>query len=180
MEYTFKNSTREGAQTVILSDYSIAIRSDNSERSISYANITSVRLCKITSSSYKMIIHHDGDKPLIITNQYLTESSADEDRSRVYSTFVRVLHYHLKDKSGAVYTSGCSIGALWKWGVLSVMLSFIISFTADYLGFGLMNPYAETLILTCLVAAVVFLLNVGQLPKAYTATDIPLNLLPEA
>jgi len=35
-----------------------------------------------------------------------------------------------------------------------------------------------TLIITCLSAVVVFFMHVGQWPKEYNATDIPLNLLP--
>jgi Mn2+/Fe2+ NRAMP family transporter len=96
----------------------------------------------------------------------------------MYSTFVRVLHYHLKDKSGAMYSSGCSKNVLWKWGIFSIIPAFIFSFTIDYLGYGLINPYLLTLSITGLSAVVIFFLQFGQWPKEYNATDIPLNLLP--
>jgi Mn2+/Fe2+ NRAMP family transporter len=96
----------------------------------------------------------------------------------MYSTFVRVLHYHLKDKSGAIYSSGCSKTVLWKWGIFSIIPAFIFSFTIDYLGYGLINPYALTLIITGVSAIAVLFLQFGQWPKEYNATDIPLNLLP--
>jgi hypothetical protein len=178
LEYTFKNSLREEAQTVVLNVYSITVSSANSEYNISYANITTVRLCKVTPTFYKTIIHHDGNKPLTITNQFISEDGVQVDRSRMYSTFIRVLHYHLKDKSASAYTSGCNITSLWKWGVFSIIASFILSFTLDYLGFGLVNPYLLTLILTFLIAAIVVVRNVGQWPREYTATDIPITLLP--
>lgn len=178
LEYTFKNSAREAEQTAELGDYSLTIRSEGSERVIPYANITSVRLCKANPSCYKTFIYEESDKPLIITNQYFLADASNTDRSRMYSTFVRVLHYHLKDKSGAIYSSGCSRTVLWRWGIFSVIPAFIFSFTIDYLGFGLLNPYLLTAAITCLSAIVVLLWQFGQWPKEYNATNIPLNLLP--
>jgi hypothetical protein len=180
VEYTFKNSAREEAQTVILSDYSITVRENNAERNIPYANVVSVRLCKLTSSSFKAIIQHDGDKPVVITNQYVSNDNSGVDQSRSYATFIRVLHYHLKDKSGAAYSSGCNLEAMWKWGVLAVMFSFAFSFTGDYLGVRLLNPYVLTATLSCLMFVVIFLLFGAQFPKEYAATEIPIKLLPEA
>lgn len=163
---------------VRLSDFSITVRCGKTDSIIPFANITSVRLRKGSNLLYKMILHHDTDKPLVITNQYFTDDGTFEDRSRMYSTFVRVLHYHLKDKSTAVYGSGCSKEMIWKVALISVMLSFSMSFTADFLGFRLIAPYFEALILTCITSAIIFFIFVGQLPKEYTSTDIPLSLLP--
>lgn len=178
LEYTFKNSAREAEQTAVLGDYSLTIRSEGSERVIPYANITTVRLCKVNPTYYKIFIYEDSVKPLVITNHYFLADTGNTDRSRMYSTFVRVLHYHLKDKSGAIYSSGCSRIVLWKWGIFSIIPAFIFSFTIDYLGYGLINPYMLTLIITGVSAIAVFFLQFGQWPKEYNATDIPLNLLP--
>lgn len=178
MEYTFKNSPRENAFTVTLSDYTMTVRSSGKEMVIPYASITRVRLCKVSGAVYKMVLHRDDHVPLVISNQSFSNDSKNEDQSRMYSTFVRVLHYHLKDKSTAVYTSGCGRETLWKWIFISVVLSFVISFTADFLGLNLLNPYAGAAILAVLTIPVLFLLCAGQLPKPYSSTNIPLNLLP--
>ena len=180
LEYTFRNSVKEEAQTIMLNDFNMTVRSGKTSFTIPYANITSVRLCRMSSASYKMIIHHDSDKPLIISNRYVVKNNHVEDQSRLYSTFVRILHFHLKDKSAAEYSSGCSINFMWRWGIAAVVFSFILSFAADYLGFKIMDAYLEATILAGVFAAVIFLLNAGRLPKSYTSTDIPLNLLPEA
>jgi hypothetical protein len=180
LEYTFKNSAKEEAQTVSLSDFSITIREDNVERHIPYANVISVRLCRLTSTSYKAIVYHDGDKPVVITNQYVSDQPSEVDQSRLYATFIRVLHYHLKDKSGAAYSSGCNLESMWKWGVIGVMLSFAVSFTGDFIGVHLLNPYIQTIVLSGLSFVIIFFLFGAQLPKEYTATNIPIKLLPEA
>ncbi len=178
MEYTFRNFSREDEVMVRLNDFSIAVRCGNVNSFIPFANIMSVRLRKDSNSLYKIIIHHGTGKLLVITNQYFTADGTFEDRSRMYATFVRVLHYHLKDKSTAVYESGCSKVMILKVALISVIFSFVISFTTDFLGFRLLEPYFEALILTFIFFAITFFLFVGQLPKEYTSTDIPLNLLP--
>lgn len=178
MEYIFRNSPREEEVVVRLSDFSITIHCGKTDSVIPFASITSVRLRKGSNSLYKIILHHDTNKPLVITNQYFTKDGTFEDRSRMYSTFVRVLHYHLKDKSTAVYASGCSKGMICKVALISLILSFSMSFAADFLGFRLLEPYFEALILTFITSAIIFFLFVGQLPKEYASTDIPLNLLP--
>ena len=180
MEYTFKNSAREEAQTIVLSDFSITIRENNVERTIPYANVISVRLCKLSSSSFKAIIDHDGEKPVVITNQYFSDEPASVNQSRSYATFIRVLHYHLKDKSGAAYSSGCNLEAMWKWAVIAVMVSFAMSFTGEFLGFQFLNPYVQTILLSVVSLGIIFALSGAQIPKEYTATNIPMNLLPEA
>jgi hypothetical protein len=180
LEYTFRNSAKEDAQTVRLNDYSLSVRSGQNTITIPYANITGVRLCKINSSMYKMTLQLEDHKSLIITNRYVVKGNHIEDQSRLYSTFVRVLHFHLKDKSKAVYSSGCNMDSVWKWGIAAVVFSFAISFATEFMGFKIMDAYLEATILTGVFALVIFLFHAGQLPKAYTSTDIPLNLLPEA
>jgi hypothetical protein len=180
VEYTFRNSVKEEAQTITLSDYSLGIRCGQENRTIPYANITSVRLCKVSSSVYKMILHEEDHKPLIITNRYVVKNNHIEDQSRLYATFVRVLHFHLKDKSKAEYSSGCNMETVWRWGIAAVFFSFALSFAAEFLGFRIMDAYLEATILTSVFAIAIFLFHAGRLPRAYTSTEIPLDLLPEA
>ena len=177
MEYTFKSAAKEEPITLVLGDYSMSVRSLYSETTIPYAGITRVQLCKGSRALFKTILHFDGGKPLIINNQpFVTEETVDQ--SRMYSTFIRVLHYHLKDKSTATYSIGYSKDNLVRMGILGVAISFGVSFLANFLGFSLIHPFATGFILTGLSAGGIFLLYAGQLPKTYAATNIPLELLP--
>lgn len=178
MEYTFKNSVSDKVYTVILNQYNFVIQCAEKEQTIPYANITSVRLSKTNSHNYKITVSSDSHAPVVITNKYYLPGGELEDRSRQYSTFVRVLHYHLKDKSHAVYTSGFSLNLLTIWVLISAFASFFTSFISEYLGVSLMNPFMQAGLLTGIIAISIIALNRGRLPKQYTPSDIPLQFIP--
>lgn len=177
MEYTFKNTARDLAQTVLLNDYNLTIRSGDHDTVVPYANITNVRLCKVSGDIFRMIISFSG-KSLVITNQFVADNGGTENRSRQYATFVRVLHFHLKDKSTALYKSGCSREKLWRSGIAAATGSFILCFVSDFLGFNIINPYIDAAILSAIFIALLMVMQIGSLPKDYSATNIPLELLP--
>ena len=179
LEYSFKNTARDLVHTVLLNDYNMTVRSGDDETVIPYANITNVRLCKVSGDIFRMIISYT-DKTLIVTNQFVADNGAVENRSRLYATFVRVLHFHLKDKSTAFYKSGCSREKLWRSAIVAAALSFILCFVADFLGFNIINPYADAVILSTFFISFLLMMQVGRLPKDYSATNIPLELLPAA
>lgn len=177
MEYTFKNTARDFAQTILLNDYNLTIRSGDQDTVVPYANITNVRLCKVSPELFRMIISYN-DKTLLVTNQYVADNGGAENRSRIYSTFVRVLHFHLKDKSTALYKSGCSKEKLWRSAVIAAALSFIVCFVVDFLGYRIINPYVDGLILSTVLVLTLVFMQFGRLPKDYSATNIPFELLP--
>ena len=72
---------------------------------IPYAVINEVVLNRNPSKQFRTRLLPDGGKPIVITNTYHTSSKDVEDRSRAYATFVRVLHFHLKDKSKAKFSA---------------------------------------------------------------------------
>ena len=72
---------------------------------IPYAVINEVVLNKSNGKQFRAKLLPDGGKPIVITNTYRTTSKDVEDRSRAYATFVRVLHFHLKDKSKAKFST---------------------------------------------------------------------------
>jgi hypothetical protein len=180
LEYTFKNSAREAANTIALHDYNMTLRTSEGELVIPYANIMNVRLCKVSESLYRTVLVYNDHKTLVITNQYVASNGGTEDRSRIYSTFIRVLHFHLKDKSKALYKSGCSMEKLWRSSIAAATGSFILCFTADLLGFNIFNPYIDAIALSALFIMMLFMLQLGRLPKDYSATNIPFELLPAA
>lgn len=179
LEYTFKNSHRDQAHTILLNDYNMTVRSGQVEAVVPYANITHVRLCRVSDGIFRMIISYN-NKSLIVTNQFVSNAGEVQTNSRLYATFVRVLHFHLKDKSTAHYKTGCSREKLWKSAVIASVGSFLLCFVSDFLGFHVFNPYLDACILSGFFIAVLYVLQIGRLPRDYSAANIPFELLPAA
>lgn len=163
----------------MLNDYNMTVRSGQVEAVVPYANITNVRLCKEAEGVFKMVISYN-EKTLVVTNQFVTDTGEVSSQSRLYATFVRVLHFHLKDKSTAHYKSGCSREKLWRSTIGAAVASFILCFVSDFLGFRVINPYVDAFVLSVFFIGVLLLLQIGRLPKDYSATNIPFELLPVA
>ena len=178
MEYSFKKSPQSESLTLRLDDYGFILRKDGKEEVFSYASVLSVRITRSNNHVYTLYIFPDDHKPIVITSRCCDENGALIDQSASYSLFVRVLHHHLKEKSRAVFTAGNSPDRIWQWSGISAFVSFIISITASYGGFSLVNPYMLALILTSLMVATIFLLSANKLPKTYKPTEIPLQFLP--
>lgn len=156
----------------------MTVRQGQTEIVVPYAHITTVRLCRSTHAIFRMVISF-GKQSIIVTNQFVKDKET-ESRSRQYATFVRVLHFHLKDKSTAVYQSGCSRGKIWLTGITLTVGSFMVSFVTDFLGFGIINPYADGTVLAVIAVPLILVLQIVRLPKDYSATNIPFELLPAA
>ncbi len=103
MEYTFRPSLDEMPTTICLAEYNLTIKRGKQETVIPYAVINEVVLNKNGGKTFRTQLLPDGGKKIVITNTYHTSVKDVEDRSRAYSTFVRVLHFHLKDKSKAKF-----------------------------------------------------------------------------
>lgn len=175
--YTYKNSLSANPITVILSDYALTIQSEGYEKVIPYANIISVRLCK-SKSKYEAIITPDGLDPIIVTNYYYLSNREREDRSRHYATFVRVLHFHLKDKSTAEYICGNNLSNLLIWACLSVVVAFLVSFTLDFFQASPINSNLLAVALSFLFIAFLVSVNWGHFPNIYKPENIPMQFLP--
>jgi hypothetical protein len=178
VEYTFKNSQSEKVHTVILKPYHLVVQSAGNEEVIPYASITAVRLAKVNSNHFRTTLSSDDHTSVTITNKYYLPDGQVEDRSRQYTSFIRVLHYHLKDKGSPVYTSGFSLNLLTAWLLISAFTAFFISFISEYLGVSIINPFAQGLILTLIIAITVVVAYRGRLPKTYSPGEIPFQFLP--
>jgi hypothetical protein len=104
VEYTYRSSLNEMPTTICLAEYNLTVKRGKQETVIPYAVINEVVLRKISTRQFRARLFPDGGKPIVITNTYQTSSTDVEDRSRAYATFVRVLHFHLKDKSKAKFS----------------------------------------------------------------------------
>jgi hypothetical protein len=178
VEYTFKSSSRDKVRTIILGQHSFKIQSAEREEVIPYARVNSVRLSKMNGNRFCITLSAEGQKPISICNQYYLPDGRSEDRSRQYTAFVRVLHYHLKTNSHSVFFSGFSFHLLWIWVLTSAFAGFFVSFISEYFGISLMNPFGQALILTIMFTTGMLLINRGRLPKTYSPEEIPLQYLP--
>ncbi|MBP9925362.1 MAG: hypothetical protein KBF45_05175 [Cyclobacteriaceae bacterium] len=176
-EYMYKNSLSEKPQTIILSDYSITIKSESNEKVIPYANILSVRLSK-RKGIYSAVIQPDGQGPIIVTNQFYLSSHEREDRSRQYATFIKVLHFHLREKSVAIFTCGNNLGNLLIGACVAVVLAFIISFGLDLLNVSPINSNILAVMLSALSVSLIVAANWKNFPNIYRPENIPLQFLP--
>jgi hypothetical protein len=178
VEYTFKNSQSEKVQTITLKQYHLVVQSAGTEEVIPYANITAVRLSKVNNNIFKTTVSSEQHIPIIITNKYYLGNGEYEDRSRQYASFIRVLHYHLKEKGSPVYTSGFSFNLLTAWLLISAFAAFFVSFISEYLGISIINPFIQGLVLTLMIVVVIVLTFRSRLPKTYSPAEIPFQFLP--
>jgi len=177
MEYTFRNSAREEACTVSLSEFSLTLKQGKELRVVPYANIVEVQIERKGSRLFRIRLYPDSGRPIEISNR-LYKGSAEADHSRTYATFVRVLHFHLKDKSNAGFISGKRSAQLGLEAMLVITFSFSISFVADYLGLSFINPFMQGAILSLCAGAFVLVANFNHWPRPYAPTNIPLDFLP--
>ncbi len=177
MEYTFRNSAREEACTVSLSELSLTVKRGKEVRVVPYASITGVQIEHKGTRLYKTRLFPEGGKPIEISNRF-NNGVVEEDHSRAYATFVRVLHFHLKDKSKAGFVSGKRSAQLGMEAMLVIVFSFSISFVADYLGLAFVHPILQGVILSLCAGAFVLVANFNHWPRPYAPTNIPLDFLP--
>jgi len=177
MNYTYQNSPSDVPKTILLDEFNLTVRSSGQETVFPYSKIIEVQLDR-SERKFKTLLSIEGGKILTITNRTFTADKRPEDQSRVYSTFVRVLHFHLKDKSRAVYSSGSSKVKIGSWAIAAILLSFVISFTAEYWEISLINPFVQVAILTVMMGIIIMTLSISKWPKHYEPTNIPLEFLP--
>ncbi len=177
MEYVFKNSVSQKPSTILLSEFSMNLQSAIEEKSISYASILSVRLSK-SNGFFKMIISLDGEKTIEITNRFYRADGSFEDRSRQYETFVRVLHFHLKEKSVAHFCTGCSWGKVFMGIVGSVLAAFAISLTLYFLHISFIDLITQFFLLATLFLGFLFAAMWPNRPQTYQPAHIPSQFLP--
>jgi hypothetical protein len=174
VEYTFKNSLSGEPTTVVLGEYSLSWFTEGKERLIPYANILSVQLSRSGKKFYTSI--KPSDQPEIrITSISVTGEEAGGSQ---YATFIRVLHYHLREKSMAYYVCGNNLPGILYTSCASVIISFGLSHSISKLSFYQSNLVA--LILTFLSITVIAIVNRGQFPNVYKPENIPSQFLPYA
>jgi hypothetical protein len=177
VEYTYKNSVGEKPITVVLNDYAIQWQSGGAEKLIPYANILSVRLTR-SGKKFLTIIKTVDKAEVQISNLFYFSNNQSEDRSRQYATFVRVLHYHLKDKSIAYYVCGNNLKTLLIAACIFVVASFGVSYILEKYNANPWNSNITALSLSIAGILAIVLYNWGLFPNVYKPTEIPQQFLP--
>lgn len=178
VEYTYQKSASDLPCTALLNEYLITFRTSREENAIPYSMIREVKLIRESDKKFKTVLELNDGHSHTITNYAFTSDKKAEDLSRTYTTFIRVLHFHLKDKSKATFTSGNPARKTWNQVTLSIIASFLISFTAEFFGVSLVNPIIQAVVLIVMMGIVILAINMGRWPRHYHPTDIPLEFLP--
>lgn len=177
MEYSFKASKNSETTTVTLDDYRLIVRKGPTEEIIPYASIIAVRI-NSSGSRFNTHIYPDAHSPVLILSKSVSENGAIVNQSGGYSLLVRVLHHHLERKSKAVFRTGTDLRRLWFWALTIMFVSYLLSITLHYFGFGMLNPYWQTLLLSTIATAVVVAPSAHKLPRNYDPGNIPIQFLP--
>ena len=176
MDYTFHNSIGKQIQ-VELNEYELVIRENEKEQLIPYSAITDVRLERKKNSYIADIQSMDFGSVQIYHHNEGTQE--DQVQSRLYNTFIRILHFHLiKNRCHVEFYSGFKPSRIVEKFIFIVLLSAFAYLTEDYFSIIPLQPHIfGLLILGCgsLLLTGPYLIN---RPKTYNPSDIPLNMLP--
>jgi hypothetical protein len=153
------------------------VQSMANEKLISYASIVSVRLFK-SNTHYKAMVMADGEKPIEITNRFYRPDGSFEDRSRQYETFIRVLHFHLKEKSSAHFCTGCSWGKMILAGVITILGAVALSMVLYFLKINFIDVVTQSFLIATLFIGFLLAAFWPNFPKVYQPTHIPSQFLP--
>jgi hypothetical protein len=160
---------------VILSEFSLSLICEGKEKLVPYASILSVRLKK-SGKKFSTIIKPSDQPEVCISSAYVISNSQEENRSTEYATFVRVLHYHLREKSMAYYVCGNNLQ-----NILFLCCALVIaSFGLPYL-MGNLSAYHRNLIalaLSFINLTLIAIANWRHFPNVYKPDHIPAQFLP--
>ncbi|NOS91246.1 MAG: hypothetical protein HOP30_04955 [Cyclobacteriaceae bacterium] len=177
MEYVFNNRPSQNPLTILLSEFNMSVQHKGDEQLVAYASITALRLTK-SNTAYQAIISIDGSNDIEVSNLLYHTDGKIEDRSRQYETFIRVLHFHLKEKSATRFVAGCSwvkaIGAI----LAAILFSIGISYGLDWMKLSFVDPFTMSLLFSALTLGFLIATFWPSLPKRYNPTEIPSQFIP--
>ncbi|MCU0418363.1 MAG: hypothetical protein MUC38_01800 [Cyclobacteriaceae bacterium] len=177
MEYNYKNSVSAPASTVVLGELNLVIKKGDHERVVPYARITSVRL-DCSQGLYQVFLAIDDQPELMISNRFYFSNGTFEDRSRTYATFVRVLHFHLKEKSHSQFRAGWSRARIQLTLGLALLVAVNAALMLALLNVSLLPGAWQPMAIVLLALGVAYLRIQPRLPRSYAPPEIPFQFLP--
>lgn len=176
MEYSF--NTLGGAIVLKLNEYTFQVVEGEEKTDLPYSFIKEVRLLKFRDHYCTKLFPEIG-APIIINNYTITADGEKQDQSRLYNTFVRVLHMHLESKSNANYIAQSKSRNLLLSLVVSIVIILSLIFASNHIGYlTLYLPLAMFAFIVFIVASYIIYSNLG-LTEKYQPNNIPLELLPQ-
>lgn len=175
MEYSFYSQGLE--QSIKLEEYSFVVTKGNTEYKINYAEVEGVRLRRPKSVKGKNIFSCKiliTDKPSIIINSFNIVDNQIQGKFNHYNQFIRVLHFHLKNKSTASFRYGMSYGRLVFYS-LSALLVLAVSYP---LSIWLQEHLLSVYLVVPAVIAFSILKILTDKPGTYNPDGIPYEILP--
>ncbi len=180
MEYTFKNSPDEPLTQIELSATQLTIREANKERIIPFSTITNLRLHR-KKDFFFFEIHSLHFGFVRIGNRWYKETGEWDDQSRLYHSFVRILHFQLiKNQCQVNFCAGLVPSSIPEKYICLILFSILVYAISGYTNALPYPPFiiaGFVLTIGAVLLATPYLLNK---PKTYPPSDIPLNMLPPA
>ncbi|TRX51614.1 hypothetical protein FNH22_23930 [Fulvivirga sp. M361] len=181
MEYTYRLSADSEPRRMVLKENALDFHLDDYKLTIPYAKVVGVWLSSpdglLFSENYSCTLNIEDGKPIFITMKNFDGHGQLMTQDNHYSSFIRVLHLHLREKSKARYYFG--VKPLNYFTKLLTFTGVIVSCLILYFFFNL----NEIITIFLTVIAFFFLLvtlrfGIRRFPKIYDPDEIPLNLLP--
>lgn len=179
MEYFFQSGRHEKPVKAILNEFDMVVETSTGTKSIPYASITEVRLGKKKDLYYSQVIALDFGT-LLIPNKSVDTSGAWKDQSRIYHTFIRVLHLHLSSKSKASFYTGFNFNEQAIKIMALLMATALLFLSEEYFDWVPLSALILSLLFFALGFILILAPKLSQWPKSYEPTEIPFDLLPPA
>jgi hypothetical protein len=173
-EYICKNSAYSKPCTLQLHENSLEWQCGKKNGKILYSKISTVLLNK-QGKKYSIQIESSRDV-IIASNRFHLSNTEYEDRSRQYSTFVRMLHLHLSNQKTTSFFSGTSSKVLFLFLGLSFTsclgFQIVVTYLLGYVNWPMLG-------ITVVVLLLVSVVSFRQRPRPYDGKEIPLDYLPD-
>jgi len=124
--------------------------------------------CKLTGEQHT----------LVIQSRSYQQGSLRVTQTRAYTTFIRVLHYHLREKSRAEFVAGMNTRQGMTTAIFFSMSAFLFFFLTSVLPFSL-EPVVASMTGAFLTTNLFIWVMKYQFPKPYLPDNIPAGMLPE-
>ncbi|MCI0751778.1 MAG: hypothetical protein L0Y35_08060 [Flammeovirgaceae bacterium] len=175
MNYRFKDKNDRSETLLTLTVYSIKVEKGDKHVVVPFASISHVKMGR-ENGYYYLLLSGEGFTPLRIPSRAFN-GQARVDQGRAYSTFVRVLHYHLREKSKAQYAIGMNMNQS-IFAAFIFLVSGLASFFIAREGYINIEPFIAGILAAFGITSLFIFLNKGHLPRPYSPDFIPEHLLP--
>jgi hypothetical protein len=178
MEYATKASATDAQTLLTTEDQTLVVVQGSSQKSIPYSAINEVRLRQMGDQHFQATLFGHGFKPLVISSLFFHDNGSVENCGSSYAAFIRVLHYHLREKGNATFCTGMRRREMTARLVLVFAISAVASGVIDMFELSGVNAFLQGGIIAFILTAALCLAAMHNLPRRYEPSEIPINFLP--